>query len=58
MQQVKNFINGEYVDPDSGKYMDNYNPATGQVYSQLADSDALDVVKAFQAAHKAFEGLV
>ena len=55
MQQIKNFINGEYVEPQSGQYMGNYNPATGQVYSQLPDSNALDVVMAFQAAHKAFE---
>lgn len=55
MQKINNFINGEYVAPESGNYMDNYNPATGEVYSQLADSEAVDVVRAFQAAHKAFE---
>jgi aminomuconate-semialdehyde/2-hydroxymuconate-6-semialdehyde dehydrogenase len=56
MQKIKNFINGEYVDPSNGKYLDNYNPATGEIYSLLPDSDALDVVLAFQAANKAFDG--
>jgi len=55
MKIIKNFINGEYVEPLSKKYMDNYNPATGEVYSQLPDSEAVDVVMAFQAANKAFE---
>ncbi|MCB9027258.1 MAG: aldehyde dehydrogenase [Bdellovibrionaceae bacterium] len=55
MQQIKNFINGEFVAPQNGRYLDNFNPATGLVYSQLADSEAIDVVMAFKAAHKAFE---
>ena len=55
MQKFQNFINGEYVDPSSGGWLDNVNPASGEVYSQVADSDAMDVVMAIQAANKAFE---
>ena len=37
-----------------GKYLDNFEPATGKPYSQVADSDARDVESAVAAAEKAF----
>jgi len=37
--QVRNFINGQFVEPVSGKYLDNVEPATGKPYSQVADSE-------------------
>src|SRR5213075_2032415 len=52
--QVRNFINGEFVEPISGKYLDNIEPATGKPYSQVADSDGRDVDLAVAAAEKAF----
>ncbi len=52
--QLKNLINGEFVAPQSGTYLDNYDPARAEVYSQLPDSNELDVVLAVQAANKAF----
>lgn len=52
--KILNFINGEYVDPISNNWIDNYNPSTGEIYSQIADSTADDVEKAYQAAEKAF----
>jgi hypothetical protein len=52
--QVRNFINGEFVEPISGRYLDNVEPATGKPYSQVADSDANDVDLAVAAAEKAF----
>ena len=52
--QVRNFINGQFVEPVSGKYLDNVEPATGKPYSQVADSDAHDVDLAVAAAEKAF----
>ena len=52
--QIKNFINGEFVEPMSGRYLDNVEPATGKIYSQVADSDARDVDRAVAAAEKAF----
>lgn len=54
MIKIKNFIGGEFVDAKSGKTLPNYEPATGQVYSELPDSDAVDVVLAIQSAQKAF----
>ena len=42
--QIRNFINGEFVEPVSGRYLDNIEPATGKVYSQVADSDATALI--------------
>ncbi len=52
--QMRNFINGEFVEPINGRYLDNLEPATGKPYSQAADSDAHDVDLAVTAAEKAF----
>ena len=54
MQEIKNFINGELVSPINNKYIDNYNPATGKVYSLIPDSGAEDVERAYAAAAAAF----
>jgi aminomuconate-semialdehyde/2-hydroxymuconate-6-semialdehyde dehydrogenase len=53
---IKNFINGEFLEPIGGAYLDNIEPATGQPYSRVPDSDAQDVERAVTAAEKAFEG--
>ena len=52
--RIRNFINGEFVEPIGGRYLDNVEPATGKPYSQVADSDARDVDLAVVAAEKAF----
>jgi aminomuconate-semialdehyde/2-hydroxymuconate-6-semialdehyde dehydrogenase len=54
MQQIKNYINGQLCEPLSKAYLDNYNPATGKVYSLIPDSDEKDVELACAAAKKAF----
>lgn len=54
MEKIKNYINGELVEPASGKYIDNYNPAKGEVYSLIPDSDEKDVELATKAAKAAF----
>ncbi len=54
MEKILNYINGSYCEPTSGKWLDNYNPSTGQVYSQIPDSDASDISEAYKAAEKAF----
>jgi len=55
MDYIKNYINGQLVEPVSKKYLDNYNPATGKVYAFIPDSDAEDVEAAYQSAHQAFK---
>jgi aminomuconate-semialdehyde/2-hydroxymuconate-6-semialdehyde dehydrogenase len=56
MQKISNYINGQLSSPQSGNYLDNYNPAEGKIYSQLPDSDRHDVNLASQAAQSAFAG--
>jgi len=50
---LKNYIGGELLAPIAGKYLDNYNPATGEIYSFIPDSDATDVGHAVASAQKA-----
>ena len=54
MDNIKNYINGSYQDPQSGKWLDNYEPASGKVYSQIPNSNKDDVISAYQAAKVAF----
>lgn len=51
---LENFIGGNFIGPLSGKFIDNINPATGQVYGQIPDSNEKDIEVAVQAAKKAF----
>ncbi len=54
MDKIRNYINGELVEPISGQYLDNFNPSTGQVYSLIPDSDSSDIELATKAAKEAF----
>ncbi len=54
MLKMENFIGGQLIKPESGNYFDNFNPATGKVYSLIPDSDERDVKEAVKAAKKAF----
>ncbi|AOE50738.1 aldehyde dehydrogenase [Kangiella sediminilitoris] len=52
MQLIKNYIAGELKEPAKKKYLDNVEPATGQVYSQIPNSTAEDLELAVEAAEK------
>jgi aminomuconate-semialdehyde/2-hydroxymuconate-6-semialdehyde dehydrogenase len=52
--QIANFIGGSFREPLSGKYIENINPATGEVYSHTPDSNEADVDFAVGAARAAF----
>lgn len=54
MEKILNYINGEFCEPYSKTWIDNYNPATGKVYSVLPDSQKEDVDSAVAAAKAAF----
>ncbi len=54
MEKIRNYINGDLVEPENGLYFDNYNPSRGSVYSLIPDSGKADVQKATIAASKAF----
>ena len=43
MKKILNYINGELVEPKNGAFLENINPATGEVYSLIPDSDAADI---------------
>src|SRR5437588_8557255 len=52
---TKLLINGKWVDSVSGKTFPTINPSTGEVITQVAESDAADVDKAVAAARAAFD---
>lgn len=54
MKKILNYINGEWHEPASGKWLENYDPSRGKVYSQIPESTAEDVEKAVKAARDAF----
>jgi len=47
---LKNYIVGRLVEPVGGEYIDNIDPATGEVYSYVPDSDERDVEHTVEAA--------
>ena len=53
MNDVLHTIDGRQVPAVSGRWLDNIEPATGQVYGRLAAGDAADVDAAVQAAEAA-----
>lgn len=53
-KDIKNFINGEWISPLSGSYIDNVNPATNEVIGRIPDSDKEDIQHAVDSAKKAF----
>jgi aminomuconate-semialdehyde/2-hydroxymuconate-6-semialdehyde dehydrogenase len=55
MKKILNYINGEMMAPVGGNYFENINPATGETYSLIPDSDSADVELAVAAARNAFE---
>src|SRR5205085_11724247 len=55
MIKILNYINGQLVEPVSKSYIDNVNPAIGEVYSHIPDSDERDMESATVAANAAFE---
>lgn len=54
--ELQNLIGGEMTNPKSGAWLENVEPATGQVFSRIPRSNAADVDAAVQAAHAAFPG--
>src|SRR5438270_10973252 len=50
------FIDGQWVDAESGKTFETPNPATGATLAEVAEGDSADIDKAVAAARRAFEG--
>lgn len=51
---LENFIGGNFIGPLSGNFIDNVNPATGEMYGQIPNSNSKDIIVAVKAAKKAF----
>ena len=51
----KMMIGGKWVDSASGKTFPTFNPATGEVLSQVAEGDREDIERAVKAARAAFD---
>ena len=54
MQNILNYINGEFLEPQSQEWLDNYEPSSGKVYSKIPNSDERDIALAVKAAENAF----
>lgn len=55
MLKFSNYINGDLVPPLGDKYIDNFSPANGSLYSYVPSSQKEDVSLAISAAKKAFK---
>lgn len=53
-ENILNFIGGDMRQPQSGAWLENVDPATGQVYGRVAASSTDDLEAAVRAAQKAF----
>lgn len=51
---LENFVDGNFIGPLSGNFIDNINPATGEVYGMVPDSNEKDVNAAVEAALAAY----
>jgi len=47
------YINGEFIEPSSGKYFDNISPIDGKLITKIPEGNAQDIEKALDAAHAA-----
>ncbi len=54
--RLKPYINGKYVESQTGKYMDVYNPSTGDVIAQAPCCTKAEVENAINAAKAAYPG--
>ena len=54
MITLRNYIDGAFSAPANARYLDNIEPATGEVYSLIPDSGSEDVARAVEAAKKAY----
>jgi aminomuconate-semialdehyde/2-hydroxymuconate-6-semialdehyde dehydrogenase len=54
MHSILNYIDGSYVNPINGGWLNNFQPAKGEIYGQIANSDSEDIQLAYNAAKKAF----
>ncbi|HET7921996.1 MAG TPA: aldehyde dehydrogenase [Gammaproteobacteria bacterium] len=54
MLKLANYIDGQLLPAAADGWLDDFEPATGQVHARIPDSDASDVARAVAAAQRAF----
>lgn len=55
MQTFQHFIDGQYVDPAQGRWMDTVDPYTGEPWARIPQGCAQDVDRAVAAASRALK---
>ncbi|MDA7778998.1 aldehyde dehydrogenase [Candidatus Pelagibacter sp.] len=55
IQNFKMYIDGQWVESESGKIIETLNPENNEVWATVPEADAKDVDKAVKAAQKAFD---
>jgi len=56
IQNFKMYIDGKWVESESGKIIETLNPETNEVWATVPEASEEDVDKAVKAAHNAFNG--
>ncbi len=56
-ERLELFINGRFVESDSGKYADSCNPATEELLTRLPLANQADVDRAVKSARRAYENV-
>ena len=51
---IQNYINEQFINPTQNNWLDNYNPAIGEIYGQIPNSTKEDVENAYEAAASFF----
>lgn len=54
MKKILNFIGGKHCEPHNQEYIDNVDPATGEVYSLIPNSSSEDIEMAVLSSQDAF----
>lgn len=54
-ENIYNFINGEFVPPEDGRFADTLNPSTAEALCKYPQSGMIDLEKAVEAASSAFK---
>ena len=54
LKRYQHYIGGEWVDPESGEWIESYNPYSGQPWAEFPRGNQADADRAVEAAYKAF----
>ncbi|MEM4799628.1 MAG: aldehyde dehydrogenase family protein, partial [Sulfolobales archaeon] len=53
--EIPNYIDNKYVEAETDKYLDSYDPGVGRVIARIPISSSRDVERAVESAQRAFE---